>query len=65
MEVNVRRFLMEMDFWELIISLVILSALPIIMYYTGRQEGRKEMQMEYRRREEIREANQQKFQLYH
>ena len=56
---------MEMDFWGLIVSLVILSALPIIMYYTGRQEGRKEMQMEYRRREEIREANQQKFQLYH
>lgn len=48
---------MEIEFWQFIVVMVVLSALPIFMYCVGKDEGRREMQEFYRRREEIRKEN--------
>jgi len=45
---------MEIEFWQFIVVMVVFSALPIFMYCVGKDEGRREMQEFYRRREEIR-----------
>lgn len=48
---------MELEFWKFIVMMVVFSALPIFMYCVGKDEGRREMQELYRRREEIRKEN--------
>lgn len=52
---------MEIEFWKFIVVMVVLSALPIFMYCVGKDEGRREMQELYRRREEIRKETYGRF----